>query len=85
MKKTEIHIGNLINEVLSKKNIPPTYLAKCINYEKSGIYKILKKPNINTDTLWRISIALKFNFFDYISKNLIHDNEWKEKSCIADF
>ena len=74
MEKAEIHIGEIIKKILDDRDLKPSWLARRINCGQSCIYKILSKPNINTDTLWRISIALYYDFFVHFSKN-INKNE----------
>lgn len=75
MKKTEIHISEIIKKILDDRDLKPSWLARRINCGQSCIYKILSKPNINTDTLRRISVALHYDFFVHFSKDIDNNDE----------
>lgn len=62
-----VHIGQKIKEVLESQERTPTWLAKKINCERTNIYYIFNQSSINTEILFRISVALNHDFFIYYS------------------
>ncbi|MDR0988229.1 MAG: XRE family transcriptional regulator [Prevotellaceae bacterium] len=62
------HIGHLIKEELRRQRRPAAWLAKQLCYERGNIYKIFEKPSLDTTLLLRISIILRYNFFEIISR-----------------
>ena len=62
-----MHIGNRIKEVLQKRQKPVTWLAKEINCERTNVYNIFAREDINTGLLTKISIILEHNFFKELS------------------
>ena len=76
MSQDEIHIGSLIKNKLKEDGRSASWLAKKINCERTNVYKIFKKPSIDTSLLLKITLALKTNFFVYYSE--IHKNKMYE-------
>ena len=68
----KIHIGELIRKEIHKEGRTIKWFAVKLDCERINIYKLLKRPSLNTDLLLRISIILKYDFFDYYSKHLHH-------------
>jgi hypothetical protein len=66
----DIHIGTLIQERARILRIGPTELGIMIDTSKQNIYGIFKRQSIDTQLLFRISQALKHDFFQYHSKML---------------
>lgn len=62
-----MHIGKRIKEVLEQKQKPVTWLAKEINCERTNVYNIFARKDINTALLAKIGIILEYNFFKEIS------------------
>lgn len=60
-----IHIGKLIENELKRQERTPTWLASKLYCCRTNIYKIFQKKSIDSDTLYRISIVLNHNFFEY--------------------
>lgn len=52
----------------------PTWLARKINCERSSVYYIFSQQSINTDTLMKISKALKCDFFSMYSERLLNQS-----------
>lgn len=79
----EIHIGNLIKELVKSKQIDIGELSEKMNCSKRNIYKIYDKPSIDTSMLVKISKALGQNlFFSYISdEELAAYRNTKKKSA----
>lgn len=64
---SNLHIGNLIHDVLTEEGRKPSWLAKKLHYDNSNIYRIFKNETINTQVLLRISLILKHDFFNHYS------------------
>ena len=62
-----MHIGKRIKEVLEQRQKPVTSLAKEINCERTNVYNIFARKDINTALLAKIGIILEYNFFKEIS------------------
>lgn len=58
-----MHIGQRIKEVLEQRHKPVTWLAKEINCERTNVYNIFARQDINTGLLVKISSILEHNFF----------------------
>ncbi len=61
------HIGEKIKERAKELRIGTTELAKLVNTSKQNIYGIYKRESIDTTLLYKISKALNFDFFTYLS------------------
>ena len=62
-KAPQIHIGNLIYSKLKSSGKSIIWLAGQINCSRENVYKLFGKEWINTEMLFRICVALKYNFF----------------------
>jgi hypothetical protein len=71
MQTDEFHIGKLIREKMKEQGYPVIWLAEKIPCCRTNIYKILNRPNIDTDVLMKISLALDTNFFQYLTENYV--------------
>ncbi len=65
-----IHIGNLIKEELYRQERTVTWFAYRISCERTNVYSIFKRESIDTALLFRISLVLHYNFFDYYIQEL---------------
>lgn len=65
-----IHIGNLIEEQVRKKQMNVSLFARQLHCDRTNVYDIFKRPSIDTEQLFRISKILNYNFFDLYSKQL---------------
>lgn len=68
--KDIMNIGELIKSVCEEQGISANELADKIYCKRQNVYKIFEKPSIPTAQLGLISKALKYDFFDAISKNI---------------
>lgn len=64
------HIGNIIKQQLHHQKHSIAWLAQQICTDRSNMYRILLKKDLDTELLKRISIALKHDFFQYYSDEL---------------
>ena len=60
-----IHIGHLIQAQLKADQRSVGWLAREIGCTRNHLYKVFRKPSLDSDLLLRISQAMQFNFFRY--------------------
>lgn len=63
-----IHVGSLIQQVLSQQRYTASWLAKRLYCDRTNIYKIFRKTSVDCELLLKISVALNFNFFEYYTR-----------------
>jgi len=68
LMKDEIHIGMKIREKMKEEGRSVSWLAKKLNCNRSNIYKIYEKSNMDMTQLLRISRILNYDFFNDISE-----------------
>ena len=61
-----IHIGSIIKVMVKQQRISDVEFASMIHTHPSNLTDIYKRHDVNTELLWNISIALKYNFFTEI-------------------
>jgi DNA invertase Pin-like site-specific DNA recombinase len=61
--RNSIHIGELIRDRLKDEGRSVLWLAKKLNCDRTNVYKIFRKSNIDVIQLLRICIVLNFDFF----------------------
>lgn len=61
-KMKDVHIGNLIQEELTRQGRTVNWFAKGIYCEKSNVYKMFKRKSIDMAQLMKISEVLGHNF-----------------------
>jgi plasmid maintenance system antidote protein VapI len=64
----KLHIGQLIKSKLEEDGRIIRKLTKKIGCKRHNIYNIFDRQHIDAEQLFKISIALKTNFFDYLSE-----------------
>lgn len=64
-----IHIGLEIKAELERQERSVSWFARKLCCERTNVYSIFKRKNIDTDMLTRISRILQRNFFE------LYDNE----------
>jgi len=69
-----IHIGECIRYKLRNEQRSITWLARQVHQDRSSLGKLLKKESIDTQLLFKISLALQFNFFDCYSESFTLKN-----------
>ena len=60
-----LNIGEKIKHRDKELRIGPAELSLMINTSKQNIYSIYKRKSIDVETLRKLSVALKYDFFDY--------------------
>ena len=72
--KKDVHIGNLILHELNSQRRSASWLAEQLSCDRTNVYKIFKKKDIDTRLLLRISRILGRDFFS-VCTSLIHERE----------
>ena len=68
--ESNIHIGQLIKDQLKHDQRSASWLAREIGCTRNHVYKVFRKPSLDTDLLLCISKAMHFNFFQYYTAAL---------------
>lgn len=61
------HIGKIIKSEMKRKGRKVSWFAEQLNCHRNNIYLIYSRSWIDTETLFRISQILEYNFFAYLS------------------
>jgi len=75
MKLSEIHIGDKINEVLHQKSVSKAQLARLLEIKPQSVDYLLKRKSIDTDMMYKISVALDYDFSELFRINQIKYNQ----------
>lgn len=65
-----LHIGHLIQTQLKADQRSVGWLAREIGCTRNNVYKIFNKVSLDSDLLFRISKAMRFNFFRYYTEEI---------------
>jgi len=65
-----MHLGESIKKELFKKGYSAKWLSVQLQCERTNVYNIFKRENMDVDLLAKISVILKHNFFADISEEL---------------
>lgn len=65
MENSKIHIGEKISEVLSQQHKTKRELGEAIGMSTSASTYLTTRKSVDAETLWKISLALKVDFFKY--------------------
>ncbi|MBQ0112544.1 MAG: helix-turn-helix transcriptional regulator [Bacteroidales bacterium] len=72
-----MHIGSRIKEVCEQKNVTAQELSKLIHCDRSNVYYIFKRDNIDIKLLQEIGKALNHDFFqDLSNENKTQSSFW---------
>ena len=69
-----MHIGQRIKEVMKAKKVPAVTVAKEIACERTNLYNIFEREDINTSLLRKLSVVLNHDFFKELSKETFGKN-----------
>lgn len=82
------HLGNLIEKVIVKQRISRAEMARRMNVSPSTFNNYLRQPSIQFGILWKISIALKYDFLSelkaYYPPTMPSPNNDAERERIKD-
>lgn len=59
-----MHIGNILRERLREDGKSVVWLARELGCHRTNVYNLFDKYSIDTQQLERISVIMKFNFFE---------------------
>ncbi len=65
-----VHIGQTIRQELLRQRRSVAWLAGELFTDRTNMYRILKKRDLDTALLYRISSILHHDFFNYYSEEL---------------
>ncbi|MBQ9668512.1 MAG: XRE family transcriptional regulator [Prevotella sp.] len=63
-----MHIGQKIKEVMDERHASVVYVAKQLGCERTNVYNIFVREDINTRLLQQLSRTLNYDFFSELSK-----------------
>ncbi len=66
-----VHIGHRIREVVKSQERSVSWFARKLCCDRTNVYDIFKRENIDTALLRRISQILDYNFFADLSDDMI--------------
>ena len=73
-----MHIGKKIKTVMKSQGRSVSWLAAQIPCDRSNIYNIYKRDNIDVKLLVRLSFILGYNFLDAVMKEAKKERESHE-------
>ena len=62
MKNLDIHIGEIITDVMKTQNITKAELARRLDVKPQSVDYLLGRSSIDTNTLYNVSEALDYDF-----------------------
>ena len=64
-----MHIGNILRDRLRTDGKSVGWLARELGCHRTNIYNLFDKYSLDTQLLQRISIIMKYNFFELYSRD----------------
>lgn len=68
-----IFIGDEIKKKVKERKMTVARLSRELGCHRTNIYRIFDSASVDSDVLFRLSIILKFNFFDLYSNQIIQE------------
>ncbi|MBR1933118.1 MAG: XRE family transcriptional regulator [Prevotella sp.] len=65
-----MHIGLRIKEVMEQKHRSVVWLARQIECERTNIYNVFAREDVNTKLLRQLCVILEHDFFKELSKDV---------------
>ncbi len=65
MKSLNIYIGKIIAEIMADKKITKAELSRRLNVRPQSVDYMLSRKSIDTDTLYKVSQALDYDFAQF--------------------
>lgn len=65
-----LHIGSIIEQELRRQRRSVSWFAKELCCDRTNVYKLFKKKEVDTRLLYRISVILSHDFFKYYTEQL---------------
>lgn len=69
-----MHIGQKIKEIMELRHRSVVWVARQIECERTNVYNIFARKDINTSLLRQLSILLDYDFFKELSKDTFKKN-----------
>lgn len=72
-----MHIGSILKQRLKEDGKSVVWLARELGCHRTNVYNLFEKYSIDTQQLQRISVIMKFNFFELYGEETekkINDN-----------
>lgn len=66
MEHPHPHLGNMIAEVMREKRLTKSYIARKMNISPSTMAKYLQNPSIQFGILWRLCLAIEYDFLSVL-------------------
>ena len=63
-----MHIGHRIKEVMAERKVSVIWVANQIGCERTNVYNIFEREDINTKLLQKLGLVLNHDFFKELSK-----------------
>ncbi|MBP3251688.1 MAG: XRE family transcriptional regulator [Prevotella sp.] len=63
-----MHIGKRIKDVMGRKHMSAINMAHELGCERTNVYNIFVREDINTALLQKVSMVLNYDFFADLSK-----------------
>ena len=81
----KLHVGVLIKNELERQERTVSWFARKLSCDRSNVYKLFKRPNIDTELLLRVSVILDYNFFDIYQEEVDGIISHKSVDALASF
>ena len=78
-----MHVGNRIKEVLEEQGYNACWLASQIPCERSNVYNIFRRCNIDAGLLYSISLVMEYNFFADLSTVFEREASSSDKAVVS--
>jgi DNA-binding Xre family transcriptional regulator len=64
-----MHIGQRIREIMTQKQHSVVSVARALDCERTNVYNIFDRKDINTSLLQKLCVILDHDFFKELSKD----------------
>jgi hypothetical protein len=64
-----MHIGQRIREIMTQKHLSVVSVARALDCERTNVYNIFARQDINTHLLQKLCMILEHDFFKELSKD----------------
>ena len=64
-----MHIGQKIREVMKQKRMTAVAVSNKVGCERTNLYNIFERKDINTQLLQKLSVVLNYDFFRDLSRD----------------
>ena len=79
----EIHIGNIIRRVVFEKKAAIQPITVALEISQGSMSRIYASPSLHASVLQKLSVALKYDFFEVYSKELNLPKEEIKKEVVV--